>query len=95
MENNIYLNLLKKSPQRKVELKKHQNKVIRRTIEIKKSPRREIIEQQKNRCFLCKSHFGTAFPHFVMIDGPDSDTKKITRKMRAICQDCYFKSKRI
>jgi PP-loop superfamily ATP-utilizing enzyme len=94
MESNIYLNILKKSNPKKVELKKHKNKIIPRTIEIKHSPRREIIQRQKSRCFLCKSHFGTAFPQFVMIEGPDPETNTIERKMRAICQDCYFKSKK-
>lgn len=92
--NNLYLNLLKQSKIKKIELKKHQNKIIPRTIEIKKAPKREIIEEQKNRCFLCKSHFGTAFPQFVMIEGPNPETNTIERKMRAICQDCYFKSKK-
>jgi hypothetical protein len=94
MENNLYLNVLKKSNPKKIELKKHKNKIIPRTIEIKKSPRREIIQQQNSKCFLCGKHFANSITNFAVIEGPDPKTKEITRQLRALCQECYFKSKR-
>ena len=94
MENNLYLNILRNSKPKKIELKKHQSKIIPRTIEIKQSPRREIIQRQKSRCFLCGKHFANSMTQFAVIEGPDPETNQNIRQLRALCQDCYFKAKR-
>ena len=97
MENNLYMNILRKNTNKDIEIKKHQNKVIPRTVEMKKSPRREIIEKQKNKCFLCGSNFGNKMINFSVIESPNPEknqTNQTTRQLRALCQDCYLKSKK-
>ena len=45
------------------------------------SPRRKIVEDQKNRCFVCNKSLNDVLCHFTAISGPE---------LRAVCPKCYF-----
>lgn len=55
------------------------------------SPKRQIVKNQKNRCYMCEKNLGDGTCNFAVIEGPDSKSKAISKEMRAVCMNCYFK----
>ena len=81
MADNIYIRALKDSKVKK--------------IEIKVSPRRQIVEYQGNRCYICGISLRDSMCYFEKIHGPDPKTKLPSEDMRAVCASCRFKVKKI
>jgi hypothetical protein len=59
-------------------------------IPMKRSPRRELIEHQKGRCYMCEKYLGTEMTNFGEVEGPDMVTGLVSKELRAICPSCYF-----
>lgn len=79
MTGNAYIDLLNKT-NTKTE-----------TIKLAHSPKRQIVIDQKNKCFLCEKQFNNSMCYFSIISAPSSKTGFTTKELRAICQDCFFK----
>ncbi|MGY4884581.1 MAG: hypothetical protein ACP5NZ_03310 [Nanobdellota archaeon] len=54
------------------------------------SPKRQIVERQKGRCYMCERNLGNAMCYFAEVQGPDMDTGINSNEMRAICPPCFF-----
>jgi len=54
------------------------------------SPRRQIVEHQKGRCYMCEKTLGNAMCYFAEVQGPDMNTGITSKEMRAICPPCFF-----
>jgi hypothetical protein len=54
------------------------------------SPRRQIVKDQKERCYMCEKSLGSAMCYFADIEGPDLNTGIQSKSMRAICPTCSF-----
>jgi hypothetical protein len=59
-------------------------------IPMKLSPKREIIEHQKGRCYMCEKIMGNEIRNFGIVEGPDMVTGLVSKELRAICPSCYF-----
>ncbi len=59
-------------------------------VPIKRSPKREIIENQKGRCYMCEKYLGNEITNFAEVEGPDMKTGKISKELRALCSSCFF-----
>jgi hypothetical protein len=77
MTDNAYVDALKKS---------HINK-----IEMKTSPKRLIVEYQRNKCYMCEKNLKDSMCYFSIIQGPDPKTGLPSKEMRAVCATCRFK----
>jgi hypothetical protein len=54
------------------------------------SPKRQIVENQKGRCYMCEKSLGTAMCYFAEVEGPDLNTGIQSKSMRALCPPCFF-----
>jgi hypothetical protein len=54
------------------------------------SPKRQIVKDQKERCYMCEKSLGTAMCYFAEIQGPDMNTGLPSTGTRAICSSCFF-----
>jgi len=54
------------------------------------SPKRQIVKEQKERCYMCEKSLGNAMCYFAEIEGPDMNTGIQSKSMRAICATCSF-----
>ncbi len=54
------------------------------------SPKRQIVKDQKERCYMCEKNLGSAMCYFAEIEGPDMDTGLPGKSTRAICSSCFF-----
>lgn len=77
MTNNAYVDALKNSKVNK--------------IEMKVSPRRQIVEYQKNKCYICERNLRDSMCYFSIIQGPDPKTGIPSKETRAVCASCRFK----
>ncbi len=77
MSDNIYIDTLQKSK-------------IRRDVKMAVSPKREIVVNQKNKCYLCEKNLGSTMCHFAIVFGPDPKTGIPSNDMRALCPHCFY-----
>jgi len=54
------------------------------------SPKRQVVKEQKERCYMCEKSLGNAMCYFAEIQGPDMNTGIQSKSMRAICASCSF-----
>jgi hypothetical protein len=54
------------------------------------SPKRQIVKDQKEKCYMCEKSLGNAMCYFAEIEGPDMNTGLPSRGTRAICSACFF-----
>jgi len=54
------------------------------------SPKRQIVKEQKERCYMCEKSLGTAMCYFAEIQGPDMNTGLPSNGTRAVCSSCFF-----
>ena len=54
------------------------------------SPKRQIVKEQKERCYMCEKSLGNAMCYFAEIQGPDMNTGLPSNGTRAICASCFF-----
>lgn len=54
------------------------------------SPKRQIVKDQKERCYMCEKNLGSAMCYFSEIEGPDMNTGLPGKSTRAICSSCFF-----
>lgn len=54
------------------------------------SPKRQVVKDQKERCYMCEKSLGNAMCYFAEIQGPDMNTGIQSKSMRAICATCSF-----
>jgi hypothetical protein len=54
------------------------------------SPKRQVVKEQKERCYMCEKSLGNAMCYFAEIQGPDMNTGIQSKSMRAICATCSF-----
>ena len=54
------------------------------------SPKRQIVKDQKERCYMCEKSLGNAMCYFAEIEGPDMNTGIQSKGTRAICSSCSF-----
>ncbi len=54
------------------------------------SPKRQIVKDQKERCYMCEKSLGNAMCYFAEIQGPDMNTGLPSMGTRAICSACFF-----
>jgi len=54
------------------------------------SPKRQIVKNQKERCYMCEKSLGNEMCYFAEIQGPDMNTGIQSREMRAVCSTCSF-----
>jgi PP-loop superfamily ATP-utilizing enzyme len=54
------------------------------------SPKRQIVKNQKERCYMCEKSLGSAMCYFAEIEGPDMNTGINSKEMRAVCATCSF-----
>ena len=54
------------------------------------SPRRQIVKNQKEKCYMCEKNLGNAMCYFAEIQGPDINTGMPGKETRAICSSCFF-----
>jgi hypothetical protein len=59
-------------------------------VPMKRSPRREIIDHQKGRCYMCEKYLGPEITNFGEVEGPDMVSGLVSKELRAICSSCYF-----
>ncbi|MFH1503412.1 MAG: hypothetical protein ABIE36_02030 [Candidatus Diapherotrites archaeon] len=76
MANNAYVDALRNS-------KTSDTKMIL-------SPKRQIVENQKGKCYVCEKTLGNAMCYFSVVEGPDMNTGINSKELRAICPSCYF-----
>lgn len=54
------------------------------------SPRRQIVERQKRRCYMCEKSLENVTCYFSVVEGPDMETGINSKELRAICPSCIF-----
>ena len=54
------------------------------------SPKRQIVKDQKERCYLCEKSLGNAMCYFAEVEGPDMNTGLPGKGMRALCSVCFL-----
>ena len=54
------------------------------------SPKRQVVKEQKERCYMCEKSLGNAMCYFAEIEGPDMNTGIQSKGMRAVCATCSF-----
>ena len=54
------------------------------------SPKRQVVKDQKERCYMCEKSLGNAMCYFAEIQGPDMNTGLPSKGTRAICATCSF-----
>jgi hypothetical protein len=54
------------------------------------SPKRQIVKNQKERCYMCEKSLGNEMCYFAEITGPDMNTGIQAKEMRAVCSTCSF-----
>lgn len=54
------------------------------------SPKRQIVKNQKERCYMCEKSLGNAMCYFADIQGPDMNTGLPSKGTRAVCSSCFF-----
>lgn len=54
------------------------------------SPKRQIVKDQRERCYMCEKSLGNAMCYFAEVQGPDMNTGLPSNGMRAICSTCFF-----
>ena len=54
------------------------------------SPKRQIVKEQKERCYMCEKSLGSAMCYFADIQGPDLNTGAPSNGTRAVCSSCFF-----
>lgn len=54
------------------------------------SPRRQIVEHQKRRCYMCEKSLENVTCYFAIVEGPDMETGINSKELRAICPSCTF-----
>jgi hypothetical protein len=54
------------------------------------SPKRQIVKDQKEKCYMCEKSLGAAMCYFAEIQGPDMNTGLPSNGTRAICSSCFF-----
>ncbi|MCX6750417.1 MAG: hypothetical protein NTZ83_03090 [Candidatus Pacearchaeota archaeon] len=54
------------------------------------SPKRQIVKEQKEKCYMCEKSLGNEMCYFAEIQGPDMNTGIQSKSMRAICATCSF-----
>ena len=54
------------------------------------SPRRQIVEKQKRRCYMCEKTLENITCYFSVVEGPDMNTGINSKELRAICPSCFF-----
>jgi hypothetical protein len=54
------------------------------------SPKRQVVKEQKERCYMCEKSLGNAMCYFAEIQGPDMNTGIQSKSTRAICASCSF-----
>jgi hypothetical protein len=54
------------------------------------SPKRQIVKDQKERCYMCEKSLGSAMCYFAEIQGTDMNTGLPSTGTRAICSSCFF-----
>lgn len=76
MIENDYINVLRKS--------KTNN------VKIALSPRRQIVEKQHKRCYICEKSLSNMTCYFEIVEGPDMKTGVVSKELRALCPSCRF-----
>lgn len=61
--------------------------------QMKLSPRRQIVEKQKRRCYMCEKTLENVTCYFAVVEGPDMETGINSKELRAICPSCTFSLK--
>jgi PP-loop superfamily ATP-utilizing enzyme len=77
MSDNAYVNAL--------------NKTKIGNAKISTSPKRMIVQNQKDKCYMCEKSLGTSMCHYAIIQGPDMRTGVNSKEMRALCPQCFFR----
>lgn len=54
------------------------------------SPKRQIVKDQKERCYMCEKSLGNAMCYFAEVEGPDMNTGLPSKGMRALCSVCFL-----
>lgn len=54
------------------------------------SPKRQIVKDQKEKCYMCEKSLGNAMCYFAEVQGPDMNTGLPSNSVRAICASCFF-----
>ena len=54
------------------------------------SPKRQIVKDQKEKCYMCEKSLGNEMCYFAEIQGPDLNTGVQSKSMRAVCPSCSF-----
>ncbi len=54
------------------------------------SPKRMIVKEQKERCYMCEKSLSNLMCYFAEIEGPDMNTGLPSKGTRAICSSCFF-----
>jgi len=54
------------------------------------SPKRQVVKDQKERCYMCEKSLGSAMCYFAEIQGPDLNTGLNSKGTRALCSSCFF-----
>lgn len=78
MTDNAYIEALKKSPMRDV-------KMI-------SSPKRQIVQNQKGKCYMCERPLSDVMCQYEVVEGPDMKTGMPSKELRALCAACFTHS---
>ena len=54
------------------------------------SPRRQIVEHQKRRCYICEKTLENITCYFSVVEGPDMENGINSKELRALCPPCLF-----
>ena len=52
--------------------------------------KRQVVEDQRHRCYVCHKALSEGICHFKEVEGPDPKTGANSKGLRALCASCYF-----
>ncbi len=52
--------------------------------------KRQIVEEQHHRCYICHKALSEGICHFKDVHGPDPKSGSPSVGLRALCASCYF-----
>lgn len=76
MTDNIYIEALKNSPIR--------------DIKLTSSPKRQIVQKQKGKCYMCERPLSDVMCQYEVVEGPDMATGMPSKELRALCSACFI-----
>ena len=54
------------------------------------SPKRQLVEHQNKRCYLCEKSLDNMTCYFEVVEGPDMVIGVVSKEQRALCPPCRF-----